>query len=169
MEAIYWGSGCGGGVGKGPWVHADLEDGCWGGNGTVNPNPANLPIEAAFVTAMVKGDSGNRFALKGGDAQKTDGQQMSRALLLSRKAEADAKPELELYADDVICAHGATVGELDATQLFYLTSRGIPYEIARSMLIEAFLIDTIETIENETLAGLLRPVAEAWLACGEAS
>ena len=73
MEAIYWGSGCGGGVGKGPWVHADLEDGCWGGNATVNPNPANLPIEAAFVTAMVKGDSGNRFALKGGDAQKADG------------------------------------------------------------------------------------------------
>ena len=103
------------------------------------------------------------------DAQKTDGQQMSRALLLSRKAEADAKPELEIYADDVICAHGATVGELDATQLFYLTSRGIPYEIARSMLIEAFLIDTIETIENETLAGLLRPVAEAWLAGGEES
>jgi Fe-S cluster assembly protein SufD len=98
------------------------------------------------------------------DAQKTDGQQMSRALLLSRKAEADAKPELEIYADDVVCAHGATVGELDATQMFYLTSRGIPETIARAMLIEAFLIDTIETIENETLAGLLRPVAEAWLA-----
>ena len=103
------------------------------------------------------------------DAQKTDGQQMSRALLLSRKAEADAKPELEIYADDVVCAHGATVGELDATQLFYLTSRGIPYETARAMLIEAFLIDTIETIENETLAGLLRPVAEAWLAGKEAA
>jgi len=103
------------------------------------------------------------------DAQKTDGQQMARALLLSRKAEADAKPELEIYADDVVCAHGATVGELDATQLFYLTSRGIPYETARAMLIEAFLIDTIETIENETLAGLLRPVAEAWLAGGKAA
>lgn len=103
------------------------------------------------------------------DAQKTDGQQMSRALLLSRKAEADAKPELEIYADDVVCAHGATVGELDATQMFYLTSRGIPYETARAMLIEAFLIDTIETIENETLAGLLRPVAEAWLAGKEAA
>ena len=101
------------------------------------------------------------------DAQKTDGQQMARALLLSRKAEVDATPELEIYADDVICAHGATVGELDATQLFYLTSRGIPYETARAMLIEAFLIDTIETIENEAFAGLLRPVAEGWLAGGE--
>ena len=98
------------------------------------------------------------------DAQKTDGQQMARALLLSRKAEVDAKPELEIYADDVVCAHGATVGELDATQLFYLTSRGIPEDIARGMLVEAFLIDAIETIENELLAGLLRPVAEAWMA-----
>ena len=98
------------------------------------------------------------------DAQKTDGQQMARALLLSRKAEVDAKPELEIYADDVVCAHGATVGELDATQLFYLTSRGIPEDIARGMLVEAFLIDAIETIENEMLAGLLRPVAEAWMA-----
>ena len=98
------------------------------------------------------------------DAQKTDGQQMSRALLLSRKAEVDAKPELEIYADDVVCAHGATVGELDATQLFYLTSRGIPKDVARAMLIEAFLIDTIETISNETLAAILRPVAQAWMA-----
>ena len=98
------------------------------------------------------------------DAQKTDGQQMARALLLSRKAEVDAKPELEIYADDVVCAHGATVGELDETQLFYLTSRGIPEDIARGMLVEAFLIDAIETIENELLAGLLRPVAEAWMA-----
>lgn len=98
------------------------------------------------------------------DAQKTDGQQMARALLLSRKAEVDAKPELEIYADDVVCAHGATVGELDATQLFYLTSRGIPKDVARAMLIEAFLIDTIETISNETLAAILRPVAQAWMA-----
>ena len=103
------------------------------------------------------------------DAQKTDGQQMARALLLSRKAEVDAKPELEIYADDVVCAHGATVGELDATQLFYLTSRGIPEDIARAMLVEAFLIDAIETIGNDRLAGLLRPVAEAWMAHEEAS
>jgi Fe-S cluster assembly protein SufD len=89
---------------------------------------------------------------------------MARALLLSRKAEVDAKPELEIYADDVVCAHGATVGELDATQLFYLTSRGIPQDVARAMLIEAFLIDTIEAISNDTLASILRPVAEAWMA-----
>lgn len=98
------------------------------------------------------------------DSQKTDGQQMSRALLLSRKAEADAKPELEIYADDVICAHGATVGELDETQLFYLTSRGIPRATARAMLVEAFLIDAIDTVESIILQDLLRPVAEAWMA-----
>ncbi len=98
------------------------------------------------------------------DAQKTDGQQMSRALLLSRKAEVDAKPELEIYADDVVCAHGATVGELDATQLFYLTSRGIPEAKARAMLIEAFLIDAIDSVEIDSLAEILRETATRWMA-----
>ena len=97
------------------------------------------------------------------DAQKTDGQQMSRALLLSRKAEADAKPELEIYADDVLCAHGATVGELDDTQLFYLTSRGIDRKTARSMLIAAFLDDAIDSITHPSLADMLRPVTTAWM------
>lgn len=97
------------------------------------------------------------------DAQKTDGQQMSRALLLSRKAEADAKPELEIYADDVLCAHGATVGELDETQLFYLTSRGIDRQTARAMLISAFLDDAIDSISHAGLAAMLRPVAKAWM------
>ena len=97
------------------------------------------------------------------DAQKTDGQQMSRALLLSRKAEADAKPELEIYADDVICAHGATVGELDETQLFYLTSRGIPRATARAMLIGAFLDDAIDVVENAALAGMLRHISDGWM------
>ena len=97
------------------------------------------------------------------DAQKTDGQQMSRALLLSRKAEADAKPELEIYADDVLCAHGATIGELDATQLFYLKSRGIEEKTARAMLISAFLDDAIDNIGHAGLADMLRPVTTAWM------
>jgi len=88
---------------------------------------------------------------------------MSRALLLSRKAEADAKPELEIYADDVICAHGATVGELDETQLFYLTSRGITRALAKSMLISAFLDDAIDMVENTDLADLLRPHVSGWM------
>ncbi len=83
------------------------------------------------------------------NAQKTDGQQMSRAILLSKSASANAKPELEIYADDVICAHGATVGELDDDQLFYLNSRGVPMDKAREILIKAFLQDIInQSVDN---------------------
>ena len=103
------------------------------------------------------------------DAQKTDGQQMSRALLLSRKAEADAKPELEIYADDVLCAHGATVGELDETQLFYLKSRGIDGKTARAMLISAFLDDAIDSIGHAGLAAMLRPVSTTWMSAGSSA
>ena len=84
-------------------------------------------------------------------------------MLLSRKAEANAKPELEIYADDVLCAHGATVGELDETQMFYLTSRGIDGQTARAMLISAFLDDAIDSIGHPLLADLLRPVTTAWM------
>ena len=98
------------------------------------------------------------------DAQKTDGQQMSRALLLSRDAEADAKPELEIFADDVVCSHGATIGELDETHLFYLKSRGIPEDEARALLIEAFLIDGLEQIEDQQLAEFLTDAVRAWAA-----
>ena len=85
------------------------------------------------------------------NAQKTDGQQMSKAILLSDTATANAKPELEIYADDVICAHGATVGELDDDQLFYLKSRGISMDQARKILIKAFLQDIINESVDETL------------------
>ena len=85
------------------------------------------------------------------NAQKTDGQQMSKAILVSDKASANAKPELEIYADDVVCAHGATVGELDDDQLFYLNSRGISKDKARLMLIRAFLHDIINESVDEKL------------------
>ncbi len=82
-------------------------------------------------------------------AQRTDGQQMSKSILLSENASANAKPELEIYADDVICAHGATVGELDDDQLFYLNSRGVPMDKAREILIKAFLEDMInQSVDN---------------------
>jgi Fe-S cluster assembly protein SufD len=83
------------------------------------------------------------------DAQKTDGKQSSHALLLSDKAEFDAKPELEIYADDVVCGHGATCGDLNHDHLFYLMSRGIPEVTARAMLVEAFVAEAFETVENE--------------------
>jgi Fe-S cluster assembly protein SufD len=81
-------------------------------------------------------------------AQKTDASQQSRSLIIGRRAAIDTKPELEIYADDVRCAHGATVGDLDATALFYLRARGIPLEEARRMLIEGFLREAVEAIED---------------------
>ncbi len=83
-------------------------------------------------------------------AQKTDGYQMNQALLLSENAEIDAKPELEIYADDVRCSHGATVGALDDDQLFYMRSRGVPEAQARQILIAAFLDEALSLIEDET-------------------
>ena len=97
------------------------------------------------------------------DAQHTDGNQMSRALLLSRKCEADAKPELEIYADDVACSHGATVGEIDDTHMFYLMSRGISAEEARQMLIAAFLEDAINGVEGDVLQDFAMAPVRAWL------
>jgi len=82
------------------------------------------------------------------DAQKTDGYQLNKTILLGERASIDAKPELEIYADDVKCSHGATVGDLDETALFYLRSRGIPADIARHMLIKAFLVETVELIQH---------------------
>jgi Fe-S cluster assembly protein SufD len=95
-------------------------------------------------------------------AQKTDGYQMNQALLLSPDAEIDTKPELEIFADDVKCSHGATVGELDADQLFYLRSRGIPDAEARSMLVRAFLSEALELVSDETARGVLDRAVEGW-------
>lgn len=83
------------------------------------------------------------------DAQRADGNQLNRALMLSDTAEIDSKPMLEIYADDVQCSHGATAGDLDENQLFYLHSRGIPPAEARRLLVEAFLAETIENIPFE--------------------
>ncbi len=95
-------------------------------------------------------------------AQKTDGNQMSRTLILSRQAEANTKPELEIYADDVTCSHGATIGEIDADQLFYLKSRGISDEDARQLLIEAFLVDVIDELGDPQRDWLMAAI-QAWI------
>ena len=97
-------------------------------------------------------------------AQKTDGYQMNQALLLSPNAEIDCKPQLEIYADDVKCSHGATVGELDADQLFFLRSRGIPQEQARSILVRAFLAEALDPIAHEAARDMLEAAVEAWWA-----
>jgi Fe-S cluster assembly protein SufD len=95
-------------------------------------------------------------------AQKTDGYQMNQALLLSPDAEIDTKPELEIFADDVKCSHGATVGELDAEQLFYLRSRGIPDAEARSILVRAFLAESLDAVTNDKVRGVLERAVEGW-------
>jgi Fe-S cluster assembly protein SufD len=95
-------------------------------------------------------------------AQKTDGYQMNQALLLSPDAEIDAKPELEIFADDVKCSHGATVGELDAEQMFYLRSRGIPDVEARSILVRAFLAEALDAVTNDTIRGRLETAVDGW-------
>jgi Fe-S cluster assembly protein SufD len=84
-------------------------------------------------------------------AQKTDGFQLNQALMLSDTAEINAKPELEIYADDVKCSHGATSGRLDDEALFYLRSRGIPEAEARQMLVQAFIGATLDLIEHEEI------------------
>jgi Fe-S cluster assembly protein SufD len=97
-------------------------------------------------------------------AQKTDGKQSAHALLLSPVAEFDAKPELEIYADDVACGHGATVGELDADQLFYLRSRGIALAAAKAMLVEAFIGEIMDGIAHDRIRAAIRRHASHWLA-----
>lgn len=98
-------------------------------------------------------------------AQKTDGYQSHHALLLSQDAENCAKPELEIYADDVKCSHGATSGQLDEAALFYLRSRGIPLNEARALLIRSFLHQNIEKIQNEKVRECYASRIDEWIAC----
>lgn len=96
-------------------------------------------------------------------AQKTDAKMMTRALLLSDEAEADNKPELEIFADDVTCGHGATVGALDDSLLFYLRARGLNEKQAQALLIQAFVGEAIESIVNEPLRDGVIAAVERWL------
>ena len=96
-------------------------------------------------------------------AQKTDAKMMTRALLLSDEAEADNKPELEIFADDVTCGHGATTGALDESLLFYLRARGLSEKEAQALLIQAFVGEAIESIVNDGLRELAIAAAQRWL------
>ena len=113
------------------------------------------------ATGKAKGVFQGRVTVEEG-AQKTDAAQSCRALLLSDRAEIDAKPELRIYADDVKCSHGAAVGDLDAGALFYLRSRGIPQSAARALLIRGFVGETIDEIRMPELRDHVRARAEEW-------
>ncbi len=97
-------------------------------------------------------------------AQKTDGYQISQSLLLDEDSQFLAKPELEIYADDVKCSHGSTSGAIDEVALFYLRSRGVPERAAQSLLVLAFLAEAIAEIDDEAIAEDIRSRLEGWLA-----
>ena len=111
------------------------------------------------VRGQARGVFQGRIVVEPG-ADRTDARMGHHALILSERAEVDAKPELLIYADDVSCAHGNTVGALDEEALFYAAQRGIPDAEARAMLTEAFLIEVVDRIEHDGARG----VARAWVA-----
>ena len=96
-------------------------------------------------------------------AQKTDGYQISQALLLDDDSQFLAKPELEIYADDVACSHGSTSGAIDEDSLFYLRARGVPHHTATNLLTLAFLAEAVDEIESAQIAELLVSAIEGWL------
>jgi Fe-S cluster assembly protein SufD len=89
---------------------------------------------------------------------------MSQALMLSEDAEFDSKPELEIFADDVVCGHGTTSAQLDPDLLFYCRSRGIPENEARALMIESFIGEAIDKVEHQELKAALMSYATGWLA-----
>jgi len=126
------------------------------------PNTTSREIYKGVLDDQARGVFQGRILVRP-DAQKTDGQQTSRTLLLSPGAEIDTKPQLEIYADDVKCSHGATAGELEEESLFYLRSRGIPEPEARQMLVEAFLDDVVDRIAYEPLRDAFRGIVAGWI------
>jgi Fe-S cluster assembly protein SufD len=94
------------------------------------------------------------------DAQKTNAYQRNQNILLSNEATVNTKPQLEIFADDVKCTHGATIGQLDEEPMFYLRSRGIPADVARKMLLNAFADDIAERIKIPELVELLEQEIE---------
>lgn len=119
-----------------------------------------------FKKVLKRGATGifqGKILVKPG-AQKTDGYQISQALLLDEDSQFLAKPELEIYADDVKCSHGSTTGAIDETALFYLRSRGVPREDAVRLLVLSFLAAALDEIDDEGLRGEVGAALEDWLA-----
>lgn len=114
----------------------------------IEPNATSRQIVRSVLAGQATGTYLGKVAVARG-AQKTDSEQSVKAMLLDRTATANAKPELEIYADDVKCAHGATVGELDKTAMFYLAARGLPPAEAKKLLLQAFIASVFEGAEGE--------------------
>ena len=121
----------------------------------IEPNATSRQVVRSVLGGTATGSYLGKVAVAR-DAQKTDSVQSVKAMLLTRTATANAKPELEIYADDVKCAHGATVGELDKNAMFYLAARGLPPAEAQTLLLQAFVAEVFEGVaaqgELETAA-----------------
>ncbi|MCX7685887.1 MAG: Fe-S cluster assembly protein SufD [Acetobacteraceae bacterium] len=124
------------------------------------PGCASRQVVKTVLGAGARGVFQGRILVRPA-AQKTDGYQMNQALLLAPDSEMDSKPQLEIYADDVKCSHGATVGALDPDALFFLRSRGIPEPEARQMLVDAFLREAVETIAEGPARAAVMAALEA--------
>jgi Fe-S cluster assembly protein SufD len=129
------------------------------------PHTSSKPLFKSIARGRSKAVVQGRLVVAR-DAQKTDAKLMSQGLMLSDEAEILSKPELEIYADDVVCGHGSTCGQLDEDHMFYLLSRGIAKAEAETMLVRAFLAELIDPIEDEALNEALTSVVDGWLARG---
>ncbi|MDB5666915.1 Fe-S cluster assembly protein SufD [Cypionkella sp.] len=146
---------------------AALGDGDFHHDDTVFITHAGARCESrqVFKKVLKNGATGvfqGKILVKQG-AQKTDGYQISQALMLDGESQFLAKPELEIYADDVKCSHGSTSGAIDETALFYLRSRGVPRRAAQSLLVLAFLAEAITEIEDEAISEDIRQRLQSWL------
>ncbi|WP_209596296.1 Fe-S cluster assembly protein SufD [Ruegeria sp. HKCCSP351] len=132
----------------------------------ITHDAVNCESRQVFKKVLRNGATGvfqGKILVKEG-AQKTDGYQISQSLLLDDDSQFLAKPELEIYADDVACSHGSTSGAIDETALFYLRSRGVPVKDATNMLTLAFLAEAVDEIEDSALADEIVSRLEGWLA-----
>jgi Fe-S cluster assembly protein SufD len=144
-------------VGDGEFLHDDTV--------FITHDAVNCESRQVFKKVLRNGAVGvfqGKILVKAG-AQKTDGYQISQSLLLDGDSQFLAKPELEIYADDVACSHGSTSGAIDEDALFYLRARGVPKQVATDMLTLSFLAEAVEEIEDETLKAEILARLEAWL------
>lgn len=131
----------------------------------VEHDAVNCESRQVFKKVLQTGAKGvfqGKILVKAG-AQKTDGYQISQCLLLDDGADFDAKPELEIYADDVACSHGVTCGAVDEDVLFYLRSRGVPEDTAKSLMVLAFVDEAVGEIGDEAVADVIRDRIAGWL------
>ncbi len=126
------------------------------------PHTSSQPLFKSIVRGRAKAVVQGKLVVAR-DAQKTDAKFMHQGLMLSDEAEILSKPELEIYADDVVCGHGSTCGMIDEDSLFYLMSRSIPKAEAETMLVRGFIAELFDPIEDEELNEALQGIVDGWL------